>query len=222
MARTKTARPRATAPKEARAEPKQARALQTREMLLDVAGQLLAEVGIERISTNLICQRAGVTPPALYRYFDDKFAIIEALGMRLMERQNAVLVAWIEQHVAQGVATAAAATEQLLRETAAVTRSEPGGVWIERALHATPRLEHIRIESHRFVTECLTEALAPQLPDVPREAIWRRIRVAVEFGYVVDELLHSEADIPEDALFAETSALLRAAFLSWTAPVVAG
>ena len=74
--------------------PKQERAQQTYELLLDVAGELLAEVGIERISTNLICARAGLTPPALYRYFKDKYSVLEALGLRLMERQNAVLEAW--------------------------------------------------------------------------------------------------------------------------------
>ena len=50
--------------------PKQRRAQETYERLLDVAGALLGEVGIERVSTNLIAARAGVTPPALYRYFN--------------------------------------------------------------------------------------------------------------------------------------------------------
>ena len=54
-----------------RRPPQQDRARQTRERLLDVAGELLAEVGIERISTNMIAARAGLTPPALYRYFGD-------------------------------------------------------------------------------------------------------------------------------------------------------
>lgn len=54
--------------------PKQERSQATYELLLNVAGELLAEVGIDRISTNLICARAGLTPPALYRYFDDKYA----------------------------------------------------------------------------------------------------------------------------------------------------
>ena len=56
----------------------------TRDLLLDTAGLLLGEVGVERISTNLICERAGVTPPALYYYFADKFDVIVALGERLM------------------------------------------------------------------------------------------------------------------------------------------
>src|ERR1700754_4768107 len=83
--------------------PKQERAQATYERLLDVAGELLAEVGIDRITTNLICARAGVTPPALYRYFEDKYAVLEALGRRLMERQNIVLERWVERRSDGGI-----------------------------------------------------------------------------------------------------------------------
>lgn len=74
-----------------RARPKQGRAQQTYDLLLNVSGELLAEVGADRISTNMICARAGVTPPALYRYFEDKYAVLEALGRRLMARRNEAL-----------------------------------------------------------------------------------------------------------------------------------
>lgn len=197
----------------AKQPPKQARAVQTRDTLLEVAGMLLAEVGIERISTNLICQRAHVSPPALYRYFEDKYAVLEALGLRLMERQNTVLIAWIDRYLTKGVGVAAAHVEELLRETAAITESEPGGVWIERALHATPRLEHVRVQSHRFVTDRLTEACVPHLPRLSRDALWNRIRMAVEFGYAVDELLHEEHSISRDVIFAEAARILRSALL---------
>src|SRR5271163_1217856 len=113
----------------ARTPPRQDRALQTYERLLDVAGELLAEVGIERISTNLICARAGMTPPALYRYFKDKYAVLEALGQRLMDRQNAVLFAWLERCAPQGLAALTDGVEQLMRDTADVTASEPGAIW---------------------------------------------------------------------------------------------
>ncbi|MFN5821845.1 MAG: TetR/AcrR family transcriptional regulator [Novosphingobium sp.] len=46
-------------------KPTQKRALATYERLLDAAGELLAEVGVERISTNLVAARAGVSPPTL-------------------------------------------------------------------------------------------------------------------------------------------------------------
>lgn len=182
-------------------------------MLLDVAGELLAEVGIERISTNMICQRAGVTPPALYHYFADKYEVIEALGSRLMDRQNDVLLAWIERNAGQGLQAYADSLEEVLRETIDVTDAEPGGVWIERALHATPKLAHIRMRSHRFVTEKLTEAFAPLLPQLSRDQVWLRMRTAVEFGYVTTELINAETHLQRDAIFAEAARMQRVTLL---------
>ncbi|WP_445380862.1 TetR/AcrR family transcriptional regulator, partial [Pseudomonas syringae] len=52
------------------------------------------EVGIERLSTNLVCERAGLTPPALYRYFPNKYALLTVLGERLLEKQNERIDHW--------------------------------------------------------------------------------------------------------------------------------
>jgi AcrR family transcriptional regulator len=198
--------------------PKQARAAATRERLLDVAGELLAEVGIERISTNLIAARAGLSPPALYRYFADKYAVLEALGRRLMERQNAVLDAWTRRHAPHGLAAMADHIGELLADTAAVTRAEPGAVWILRALHATPALAHVRLESHRSVTDRLAAASAPFLPGVAPHRLWRRLRLAVEIGFAADEMLYEETRIAPDAALADVAAMLRAALLDLAAP----
>src|SRR3546814_866662 len=172
-----------------RRPPQQDRARQTRKRLLDVAGELLAEVGVERISTNMIAARAGLTPPALYRYFNDKYAVLEALGRRLMERQNAVLEAWFVRHAPTGIAGMADNIGELLSENAAVTRAEPGAVWILRSLHASPQLVHVRLESHRHVADRLTDACLPYLPCIDPETLWARLRLAVELGFVADELL---------------------------------
>jgi AcrR family transcriptional regulator len=190
-------------------EPQQARAVQTRERLLDVAGELLADVGIERISTNMICAHAGVTPPTLYRYFKDKYAVLEALGQRLMDRQNAVLLAWLDKHKDGGAAAYAEHVEDLLRDTAKITASEPGGIWIERALRAVPQLAHVRINSHRSVTDAMLEVYAPLLPEMDRDLLWRRIRLSVEYGYATDEMLNEEDLIPRDEILREAARLLR-------------
>lgn len=176
-----------------------------REHLLDTAGVLLAEVGMERISTNMICERAGVTPPALYYYFKDKFEVVEALGQRLMDRQNQALVRWLAKYAPEGAQAYASNTEELLRETAEITEREPGGIWIERALHSSPKLEHVRIESHRYVTNLLTDAFSTQLPHVPRDLIWRRMRMLIEFGYMAMELLHAETELDRDLIIADTA-----------------
>lgn len=203
MTTTKRAKPKPSS----RAAPKQERALQTRERLLDIAGELLGEVGIERISTNMIAARAGVSPAALYRYFKDKYAVLEALGRRFMDRQNTVLFAWLEQHKSGGLTEMAKHTEDLLRATADVTAREPGGVWIERALRAVPQLAHVRVESHREVTDAMLEVYAPLLPHVNRKVLWRRLRMTVEYGYAIDEMLNEEDRIPRDEIFREAALL---------------
>lgn len=192
-----------------RAAPIQERAVQTRDRLLDIAGELLGEVGIERISTNMIAAKAGVSPAALYRYFKDKYAVLEALGRRLMDRQNAVLFAWLEKHAPGGLDALAEGTEELLRATTAVTDSEPGGVWIQRALRAVPQLAHVRLESHNEVTDALLEAYAPLLPGMSKRMLWRRLRMTVEFGYAVDEMLHDDDRFTRDEVFRDAAHLLR-------------
>lgn len=204
------------APAATKRPPQQDRARQTRSRLLDVAGELLAEVGIERISTNMIAARAGVTPPALYRYFGDKYAVLEALGRRLMERQNAVLEAWLVRYGPGGIAAMADHVGDLLTQNAAVTRAEPGAVWILRALHASPQLVHIRLESHRHVTDRLTDACAPHLAGIDRSALWSRLRLAVEIGFATDEMLYEEDRLSADAALADVAAMLRFAMLDLT------
>lgn len=168
---------------------------------------------MERISTNMICERAGLTPPALYHYFANKYDVAAALGERLMERQNAVLSNWLERHRGGGIAAYAESVGELLRQTAEITETEPGGVWVERALHSTPRLEHVRVESHRVVTDLMTEAFVPLLPKRSREDIWRRVRMTVEFGYVALELLHADIGLSRDAILADTARVLKLATL---------
>lgn len=190
-------------------QPRQGRAVATRERLLDVAGSLLGEVGVERISTNLICARAGMTPPALYRYFKDKYAVLEALGQRLMDRQNAVLFDWLDRHAPGGLESLATGLESLLRATADVTASEPGAIWILRALRAVPQLAHVRIASHRLVTDRMAAVYAPLLSDMAPEVLWRRLRLGVELGFATDEMLNEETLTPRDDLLRDAAAVLR-------------
>ena len=190
-------------------QPRQDRAVHTYERLLDVAGELLAEVGVERISTNLICARAGMTPPALYRYFKDKYAVLEALGGRLMDRQNAVLFDWLDREGPKGLTALGEGVEALLRATAAVTAAEPGAIWTLRALRAVPQLAHVRIASHRLVTDRMVEVYAPLLPHMSREVVWRRLRISVEFGFATDEMLNEETLIPRDDILRDAAALLQ-------------
>ena len=192
-------------------KPVQARAQRTYDALLDAAGHLLGEVGVERISSNMICERAGTTPPAFYRYFDDKYAIIAALAERLMKRQNVALETWVARYADAELDVLAGKTVELLRMMHAITSSEPGALWIMRSLHAVPSLTHIRLQSHNFVADMLTDLYAPHLPHVDRALLRRRTRLSVELAYSIDEMLKEE-DVDPEAVFADAGFVFKAMF----------
>lgn len=62
--------------------PSQARASQTVDAIIEAATQILQNDGEERLNTNRIAERAGVSIGSLYQYFADKEAIIEAIARR--------------------------------------------------------------------------------------------------------------------------------------------
>jgi AcrR family transcriptional regulator len=176
--------------------PTQTRALETCERILDAAAHLLADVGIERLSTNLICERAGVSPPALYRYYPNKYAVLAELGVRLMKRQNELLESWATPATMK---LPAARFEMRLRElflaTLAITQQAIAGEWIMRALQAVPALASVRIGSHDHVTGLLVAAFAPAWPAVPIARVRLVSRLAIEVMYSAQELLVDDATL---------------------------
>ena len=176
--------------------PTQTRALETCERILDAAANLLGEVGIERLSTNLICERAGLSPPALYRYYPNKYAVLAELGVRLMMRQNELLKEWAAPATMK---LPAARFEQRIRQlfldTLEVTRQATAGEWITRALRAVPSLAPVRIESHEHVTGLLVAAFAVAWPVVPQARVRLVSRLAIEAMYSAQELLVDDATL---------------------------
>jgi AcrR family transcriptional regulator len=74
------------APSPARHSPRQDRSTQRVELILDTTAALIDEVGYGNITPTLIARRAGMSGPAIYRYFDDLDAIVCALAERNLER----------------------------------------------------------------------------------------------------------------------------------------
>ncbi len=185
---------------ETKVQPAQKRASETYELLLDSAAKTLAEFGIERWSTNLVAERAGVTPPALYRYFPNKYALLSELGKRLMQRQNECIERWISPQVfAGGVATLEPAIAGLLLDTYKATRKVEAGVWIMRAMRAVPALQEVRLASHAAVTAAQARLLAQALPHVKRAELQVLSRIAVELIYAAVEMLF-DAKLPPKAV----------------------
>jgi AcrR family transcriptional regulator len=71
--------------------PRQERAQATVLAVLEATAALLTEVGYEGVNTNAVAARAGVKPPAVYRYFPNKFALYLALAEKLQGELDAVM-----------------------------------------------------------------------------------------------------------------------------------
>jgi len=176
--------------------PTQTRALETCERILDAAANLLGEVGIERLSTNLICERAGLSPPALYRYYPNKYAVLAELGVRLMMSQNDLLEQWATPATLRlPAAKFEARIRRLFLDTLEITRKATAGEWITRALRAVPSLAPVRIESHEHVTGLLVATFAIAYPLVPQARVRLVSRLAIEVMYSAQELLVDDATL---------------------------
>jgi AcrR family transcriptional regulator len=178
--------------------PAQRRANETYERILEVTAETLADIGFERLSTNIVCERAGLTPPALYRYFPNKYALLYELGRRLMQRQNDLIPRWITAESLSGsTADLERALAGLLIDTHRVTAETVGGAWIGRALRAVPALQAVRLGSHAEVTEAQAALLVQTFPDADPAELRLVGRIAVEMVYAAVEMLFDEPLDPE-------------------------
>src|SRR5690349_2213196 len=62
--------------------PRQARATETVETILEGAAQVLEAGGLAAFTTNAVAERAGVSIGTLYQYFADKDALVQAIAER--------------------------------------------------------------------------------------------------------------------------------------------
>lgn len=83
----------------ARREPTQERSRRTVRQILEAAEQLVAEQGIDAVTTRAIAERAGVAVPSLYRFFADRDDILDALVEQMLveleETSQAAEAAWV-------------------------------------------------------------------------------------------------------------------------------
>ncbi|UFS60772.1 TetR family transcriptional regulator [Subtercola endophyticus] len=69
-----------------RNEPVQVRSSTRISALVDAAAEVVEEVGVERMTTAMVAERAGASIGTVYRYFPDRIAVLSALSLRSMDR----------------------------------------------------------------------------------------------------------------------------------------
>ncbi|MDO8422870.1 MAG: TetR/AcrR family transcriptional regulator [Parvibaculum sp.] len=191
--------------------PRQKRAVETYERILQVSTRLLTDLGVDGITTNLIAAEAGIKVPTLYRYFPNKYAVLMALGNRLMAAQNIIIEQWLsrsEENRSPGALIDD--IEFLIAGTIKVTRAEPGALAISLALRAVPALQNVRLTSHRMMTDLITARISDRLTGVPRDLLWPRIRLSLDLAYAAIEMALEEPMVDDEMVSTETTRQIRA------------
>ncbi len=199
--------------------PRQERAKRTYEAILTAAAELLIEVGVERISTNLVAERAGITVPALYRYFPNKYAVLNALGAALMDRQNRVFREWFEKYRdANDPLVLLGNIFEVLKQTYDVTREQSGGLEVVQALRAVGPLQEVRLASHRLLAEQFAEMASEILGRPVDDDLMNQARVTIDMGYAIVEMALEDETLKPQNILREGANLIQAYWQS----IVAG
>jgi AcrR family transcriptional regulator len=183
-------------------QPSQDRSRATFDVIIRVAGEILAERGVDGFSINILVQRAGLSPPAVYRYFPNKYAIMKELGERIMAAQDKVALEHLDRRWGAPLSETALieATFGLLKQLVRVTADFPGSIAVLRAMRALPVLREVRLASARMVADRHCEALAVIYPHADRDRIASVAWLLSELGNSVTELLVESDDDQRDRL----------------------
>lgn len=178
--------------------PQQSRGRRTIQTILTATADLLGEVGFEQLSTNLICKKANLTPPALYHYFHDKYDVVRALGDTLFQEILDELVAWNQRTPPNATADDLKA---LLSMMASQIRQFPAGPAILRSLQASPQLAEMRQEAVAALSEVLSQRISQYHPEAHGEDVRLRMRLAVVTGFATLDLVFQDPSIDAQDAF---------------------
>jgi AcrR family transcriptional regulator len=166
-----------------RNEPIQARSSDRIAALLDAAAAVVDEVGIERLTTALVADRAEASIGTVYRYFPDRIAVLTALGTRSVERFLRQFEADVTEKKPEGWVEAVVVS---IGSSVAMHRSEVGFTSIRLGdLVSSPETDVSRIKSHR-IAQALRDVLVENYGMPQDTVLLTRLEIAVT---MIDALL---------------------------------
>jgi AcrR family transcriptional regulator len=191
-------------------KPRQARAIRTYEAILAAASELLVDVGVERISTNLIAERAGITVPALYRYFPNKYAVLNALAAQLAKKQWLAFEEWYQDRISRGdVAGLLDDSYELLKSIYDVTRAQPGGLEILQAQRAVAPLQVERLATHRRAADDFCAQLETYANRPLTEEERTTARLTIEMGHALILMTLEDDTLAPEAMLSTGADMIR-------------
>ncbi|AWB95342.1 TetR/AcrR family transcriptional regulator [Agromyces badenianii] len=184
-----------------RTEPTQRRSTQRLDALLDAAAEIVDESGFERLTTQMVAERAGASIGTVYRYFPDRVAVLHALRERSVRRYR--------ERVADDMERAELDSwwriiDVALDACAAMYRDEPGFSVVHAARRETPDDDIEPELAHRLARLIDDEFGA----DRDQAELRFRLGIAMELGDALISRAFERDEAGDDRYLAETKRLV--------------
>jgi AcrR family transcriptional regulator len=154
---------------EPRREPRQDRAKRTVERILATTAALLDELGFDRLTTNLVAERAGVNIASLYAYFPNKYALLHSLALQLAERQVEEIQYFID--CIPAAMSWQQASDGIVDAMLAASLKESGFAALQHALMGIPDLREAYRQSNVGLVEAMDRYLRRYGVILPRDQV---------------------------------------------------
>ena len=189
----------------ARRQPVQGRSQETVRRILDAGAKLTATIPLDEITTSRIAEAAGLTIGAVYRFFPDRDAVLDAILHGHIERFRDVLVGYIKEN---DPPTPEALVNDAIDIYIRFMEQEPGLQALAAGGYLTVKTV---AEDHAAALElarALREHLVNRLGYADTEALWLRIVISVEAAGHLLEFAFRRHEFAREQVIAEVKRLI--------------
>jgi AcrR family transcriptional regulator len=150
-----------------RRRPRQARAQERVNRVLDTAEQIFAEIGYDAATTNLIATQAGTSIGSLYEFFPNKEAIARALAERYVEQIDQLYAALFVEALKDEEVDARDVVEFIVEGVDRFYREHPGAVPLLNGRLTSPELAEAGASVQIALEQRVESVFARRRPDIP-------------------------------------------------------
>ena len=175
---------------EVRRKPEQSRSIQTMEAIRVSASTLFADSGIDNVSMTQIAKHAGISKPALYRYYPNKRSLLKELASEAFGETRAAL----EELIETKTGTASDVLLEGIQEYCRIHCVEPYRIQLKAAINADPELVKLDLEDSRSNATLVASFIQAEHPKMDADEIYNRALLMMELS---DSLIRLVANIPK-------------------------
>ena len=183
-------------------KPQQQRAIETTNRILEAAYDIVAFDGYQALTTNSVAERAGVNIRSVYRYFEDKNAIILHLAQK--ERDARAITFGEKFRDLVGEQNLEVWVEDTLRITLNIRMADPRANSLYKILRALPEFAQFTKDAEAEIAEGLGRAIRLRFPSISVKKSHYAARICYDLA---QSFINSSETLsgPIDGYFKETS-----------------